>query len=310
MSALDYEEVWEKSRAVIRRALAARDGGDFDSFCLWAAVSLELLGKAVLSDIHPALIADPKNPASLFLACGKAVSADPPRTIPAHTVWERLKKLSKGFGQQEASFCKLMMERRNAELHSGALPFQALEPDNWAPRFWKVANAILTTDRKTIEDWVGVEEAHRAQDLINKASTVRQQVVTARLQQSHEIFAARYATDEKKAQIRQLASSGRLVQRTEFGRLGGDYAESQECPSCGCDGVRTAEHAWEQEADEVDWESGTVPVTAYYSPLAFRCAVCNLVLEGHEEVAAADMGDEIGVEEEREVEYESEYGNE
>ena len=126
MSALEHEEVWEKSRAVIRRALAARDGGDFGSFCLWAAVSLELLGKAVLSGIHPALIADPKNPDSLFLACGKVVSASQPRTIPAHTVWDRLKKISMGFGKQEEAFCKLMMDRRNAELHSGALPFQSL----------------------------------------------------------------------------------------------------------------------------------------------------------------------------------------
>ena len=309
MSALDHEEVWEKARAVIRRALAARDGGDFDSFCLWAAVSLELLGKAVLSGIHPALIADPQNSDSLFLACGKAVSANPPKTIPAHTVWDRLKKISKSFGQQEAAFCKLMLDRRNADLHSGALPFRLLDPDSWAPRFWEVGNAILTTDGKTLEDWVGTEEARRSQDLINRASTVRQQVVETRLQQSRKVFAARYATDERKAQIQQLASLGRLVQITAFGRLDGDYSESHECPGCGCDGVRTAEHVWEQEAGDVDWESGIVPVAAYYSPLAFRCAVCNLVLEGNEELAVADIGEDIEVEEEREVEYEPEYGN-
>ena len=167
----------------------------------------------------------------------------------------------------------------------------------------------MTADGKTLEDWVGMEEARRAQDLINQASTVRQQVFETRLQQCRKVFAARYATDEAKAQIRQLASLGRLVQRTEFGRLDGDYSESHECPACGCDGVRTAEHAWEQEAGEVDWESGILAVTAYYSPLAFRCAVCNFVLEGNEELAVADMGEDIEVEEEREIEYEPEYGN-
>ena len=97
-----------------------------------------------------------------------------------------------------------------------------LGPDNRAPRFWEVGNAILTADGKTLEDWVGREEARRARDLINNASTVREQVVEARLQQSRRVFATStsYATAEEKAQIRELASRGRLVQRTEFGRLG------------------------------------------------------------------------------------------
>ena len=149
MSALDPEPVWEKSRAFVRRAIKARDEGDYGEFCLLCAVSLEILGKAMLASIHPALIAEPTHPDSLFVACGKPMTASP-RTIMAKTVFTRIQALSKAFDQKEFNFCTLMMERRNAEVHSGDLPYHGLGPDTWAPRFWRVAELILDVGGKAL----------------------------------------------------------------------------------------------------------------------------------------------------------------
>jgi hypothetical protein len=50
-------------------------------------------------------------------------------------------------------------------------------------------------------------------------------------------------------------------------------------------------------------------VRVHFAPLAFRCGVCNLKLDGHEELVLVGMGDEFDVEEEREVEYDDPYLN-
>jgi hypothetical protein len=167
MSAIDHQPLWEKSRVMVRLALAARNDARFDDFCLWCAASLELLGKAMLAGIHPSLVADPQDADSLFVACGKPLTNDP-RTIIAKTVFLRLQKLSARFGKTEVDACMLLMQRRNAHLHSGDLPYANLIPDSWAPRFWELSQLILEIGNKTLEDWVGAVEAARAIALIGR----------------------------------------------------------------------------------------------------------------------------------------------
>jgi hypothetical protein len=311
MSAIDFEPLWEKSRAMVRLALRARNDGDFGSFCLWCAVSLELLGKAMLAGVHPALIVDPQDVDSLFVACGKPLTGDP-RTIIAKTVFSRLQKLSTKFGQHEADACMRLMQRRNAHLHSGDLPYENLNPDSWAPRFWELSQLILEIGGRTLEDWVGTDEAQNATALIDAAATVREQSVRARADTARATFEASYPSDDEKARIRQLARGGRLVQAPDFGHLVGDTLVQESCPVCGSDGRVSAErlHEEEPDADSVDWESGVMTVTVHLAPIAFRCAVCGLKLDGHEELALLGIAEEFEMEEQREVEYEDPYLNE
>jgi hypothetical protein len=52
----DYDAIWLKAITFINRALDDTD--DFEERAFWAACSLELLGKAALTKVNPALIAD------------------------------------------------------------------------------------------------------------------------------------------------------------------------------------------------------------------------------------------------------------
>jgi len=38
------------------------------------------------------------------------------------------------------------------------------------------------------------------------------------------------------------------------------------------------------DEDDFDWEGGVVRLTVHYAPLAFRCGVCDLRLDGQEEL--------------------------
>jgi hypothetical protein len=308
MGALDYESLWNKSRRFVRTALAARDEGRFDDFCFSCAVSLELLGKAMLSRVHPALVADPRHADSLFLACGKVFTQDP-KTILAGTVFERISKLSREFDQTQVKFCMQMAGRRNADLHSGELPFEGLDPNSWAAHFWRAAKLMLDIHTVTLVDWVGDAEAARAVDLLNAAATVLDQAIDARIERCRREFSEAHQTPAGIRRIREQATGGRLVRMTEFGSYVGDIFQQETCPACGCDGLLSADK-WAEDEGEIDEESGLEHVTVHYTSLAFRCGVCQLKLSGHDELSRAHIELEFEGEEEREIEYEDPYLNE
>lgn len=56
--ALEREALYAKSQDYIRRGLRAQADKDTEEYQLWASLALELLGKAALAKIHPALVAE------------------------------------------------------------------------------------------------------------------------------------------------------------------------------------------------------------------------------------------------------------
>lgn len=49
------EALYAKSKIYIRRGFRAQSDGDIEEYQLWASLALELLGKAALAKVHPAL---------------------------------------------------------------------------------------------------------------------------------------------------------------------------------------------------------------------------------------------------------------
>jgi hypothetical protein len=90
--ALTRDALYAKSQLYIRRGLRAQADNDTEEYQLWASLALELLGKAALSNVHPALVADPTHSNSLFAACGRQLSPNL-KTITATTLFERLSHL-------------------------------------------------------------------------------------------------------------------------------------------------------------------------------------------------------------------------
>ena len=308
MSALDFEPLWNKSKVFVRRALNARDNGEFADCCFWCSIALEILGKAALARVHPALVANPNHQDSLLAACGRPCSSDI-LTIPAKAVFSRIARLSKSFDLTQVEFSMQMLNRRNAELHSGSLPFAELDPQTWTPRYWKTCELILEIPEMTLKDWVGETEAERAGELITAAVSVLEQAVEARIEKHSRLFSDSYTADAQKGQIRKLALRGQLVHAMDFGPHSGDGLTSETCPACSCDGLQSGEYSGEIEESIIDEETAVEYVTVHYSGLAFRCGVCRLKLDGQEELRLAELPLEFDVEEEREIEYEDPYLN-
>src|SRR5664279_1233380 len=154
--ALESEALYAKSTVYISRGLRARTAGDNEEYQLWASLALELLGKAALAKVHPALVADPQHYQSLFAACGRQLSPDI-KTIGANTLFERLSHIEKAFDSRHQKFCVQMALRRNAELHSGESPFSGMSPEAWEREFWGAMETVLAMQDETLESWLGAE---------------------------------------------------------------------------------------------------------------------------------------------------------
>lgn len=310
MVALEYDALFAKSLVFVKRALAHRDANHLDEFQLWASLSLEIVGKAALAKIHPALVADPQNADSLFAACGRPLSASV-KTITATTVFSRLKRLSRKFDDKTERFCLAMAERRNAELHSGEAPFAAFLPDAWLPKFWETCSTILEIQDRALDDWLGAAEADAARQIIGKAITALEHAVSARIGAANTAFAAKYSHE---------ALTALTVIPWPFGRpaLHGDFEEEHACPGCSLRGVLAYEFIAEELLDPEPYEGPTEEaveevwldrVKVFYAAKQFACPACELQLNGQDELAAAKLPLDTDDIEEREPEWEPDYGN-
>src|SRR3989442_2058018 len=103
--ALERDALYAKSQVYIHRGFRAQANNDTEEYQLWASLALELLGKAALAKVHPALVCDPQHFPSLFAACGRQTSPDI-RTIIAKTLFERLGHVDKAFDARHQKFCE------------------------------------------------------------------------------------------------------------------------------------------------------------------------------------------------------------
>lgn len=312
MTAFDPTALWAKSKVFIEKGLLARDNADFATFHMWAALALELLGKSALAHIHPALVADPQQFESLLAACGRP-NTDKTRSIAAKTVYERLKALSKDFDEKSARFCQLMANRRNEELHSGASPTADLDPRGWVPGYWRIAETISKMASRTIEDWIGEEEAARARRVVADASTVVTAAVEARVARCEADFKRRYP--EHSPDRQQVLS---LTEKTEVPMghrdlvFWSDHYERVACPACGAKGWifgnEASSHRRPIEYDENFDNVWQMEDVTYFTE-AFLCAACSLALNGRVELDAVNMPQEYEQERLVEPDYEPDYGN-
>ena len=305
--ALDFDAIFGKAKVYVRKALARKEGGETDEYQLWASLALELLGKAMLAKIHPSLIVDPTHYESLFAASRINISTDI-KTITAKTLFERLRHIVPSFDEAVKKFCTLISLRRNAELHSGETPFRTMHLDSWEAQYWHASQVILEHMGASLEDWLGASQAEASKAIIKHAAEAKRQAVTVRLERARESFGAKKKAD-RESLLRDAESRSAFHYKNLF-TLSGDHEWECKCPACGGKaffaGIRVDEDVVDTYGDECGaWEQ----VETYYSGEQFRCPVCNLFLDGSDEIEYADLAAKHSEIDEREMEYEPDYGN-
>ncbi|MEQ1716632.1 MAG: hypothetical protein ABL907_11705 [Hyphomicrobium sp.] len=304
--AINGDALHAKSKVYIGRALVRKGAGDFDEYQLWASLALELLGKAALARKHPSLVVDPTHWQSLFVAAGINVTTDV-KTITAKTLFERLAHLVPRFDMTILKFCQDIAERRNAELHSADLPFKTMKLDAWEARYWHACDTILHQMGASLEQWIGAADAKAPRQLLDEAAKALDAAVKLRVKAAKEQFEAL-----KKVERERLATEAELREaqhQVDIFKGRHDEIWTECCPACKCrafmTGEQTGEDISEQRDDDAIWEL----VDREFVGEEFRCPTCELALMGSDEIEAAGLNYTHEDQQERELEYEPDYGN-
>lgn len=280
--AVDHQALWEKSKILIERALEARDQQRDDDYQLWAALCLEVLGKARLAKLHPALVVDPQDHEGLLAVCGGPPTSEV-RTVSAKTVFSRCHKTVLGFDNSRLEFCTKLANDRNAYLHSGAVPFAARRPDAWQSAYWGVVELFVTAQGRSLEDLVGPDEAAAARIIIADAKRTRGVHVQRRIASHAHDFRA-LTNDERGFR----AAAARILE-TQLKQDGYSMRKAHSCPSCGNPGALDGNVIGEAEAMLLAEEPWLRRINCTVASESFRCTACGLKLDGTDEIMLAGL---------------------
>lgn len=276
-TAWDPQALYDKAERYIQQAQAL-DKDQWD-YALWTSLSLELLARAALANVHPVLLAEPDRPGSNIIS---ALGFEPvekrfaPKSIPISDVFRRLTILLPDFQADHESFGIQHTGQRNAELHSGELAFDGVKGASWQPRFYATCKVLLISMDLTLEGFVGTEEAKAAEELIEAAADESAKAVKGDVDAHQKVWKGK-GEDER----------GTLTKQAEI------WAKRQtghrvDCPACGSAALvsgRPVAAATRKLEDDVIIERQE------HLPTHFECIACGLKINTLAKLAVVGLAD-------------------
>jgi hypothetical protein len=247
-------------------------------YVLWSTFTLEMLARAAVAHVSPALLADSRDWHHVYYSLGfqPTQSRYVPRSAGIGTVLNILGELDSSFDTDFQSFVGMHMERRNEEVHTGATPLDALGSSRWLPRFYEGCSVLLRFMGREPADLFGSAEATRAAALIEAARDESAKAVQKHVRMSAAAWTAKQ--DDERAI---LSAQAELWASRHFGHC-------VVCPACGSPALVTGEAmAPPHQAINDD----VITETQQYLPSHFECVACGLKIGGLSQLIAAGLGD-------------------
>lgn len=277
--AYDSDAIFAKVGRYADYMLAEKE--DVFRFGLWSALMLEHLARSVLGAVHPALLAEEaeKNGFnSLALSLGLAPTGKRlvPKSIAISIVAQRLGVLFETITKEDVNFIKTHCGKRNAELHSGEEPFDAVQSIGWEPEFHRTICRLLNCINMELSDIYGEEEAEVANKLIVAYADASAKEVLGEIEAFKRDWDARNE-EEKQTHLQQALL---WAQRNQGHRL--------DCPAC-----RSVALAFGDAVSpaNVTLEDDLVVERFDVLPSHFECIACGLKISGLSRLTAAGLGD-------------------
>lgn len=276
------ESLLRKARVYIERAASVEPGTGLEQ--LWSLMGLELLARAAVANVHPALLADPQDGAHLLYAFGFG-EPKPPRSVPVATVFRRCQVIVPSFTEQMRNYGIALMSLRNEELHSGGVVLETLRPSTWQPQYYALCEALLGHLGLSLEDFFTDERAAAARTVLTGLAEDVESTVKQRIADKTRDFAALSEDEQTERKRRQVGG--------DRGRPAvADREHVVRCPACQSRATLAGETAGISEPRVGEAE---IERDIRILPTRFRCDVCELPLAGHAELHHAGLGDEYAV---------------
>ena len=179
--------------------------------------------------------------------------------------------------------------------------------DAWEARYWHACDTILHQMGSSLEKWLGAADAKAPRRLLDEAANALEAAVKLRVEAAKEKF-----DGLKKAERDRLAAEAELREpHQQIGFFKSRYDEIwvESCPACKCRAFMAGDQSGEDISEERDEYAIWEIVDREFLGEEFRCPTCDLTLLGSEEINASDLSYIHEDQQERELEYEPDYGN-
>ena len=180
----EKEPQWAKARLFFERAF--EEPREDPLFGLWCSLGLELLARAAIASVNPALLAEPDPDHKNVLQALNLVPAGGPRkSLGIARVLNLCRTVFPKFSEDDRKVALALANRRNDELHSGASAFTEYPPNEWLVSFYHACGSLTDSMGETLESLFGKPEADLATEVLSQnqsavKSKVMQQLLTMR----------------------------------------------------------------------------------------------------------------------------------
>ena len=213
------DDLWSKGKLYIRRALDADRNGALYPF--WMTLALEFIARAALSKVHPVLNADLRSEKNVYFGLGLDTSGTP-KTIPIHAVFGRCVEFVEGFETSHKAFCDFLGLQRNAEVHTGGLPFENLRLQEWVEKYYDIVEILCRHLGHDLEELLGCQEARAARELLQASAAGLESSVRSAIAAHKKVF-----HDKPKTERTLLRDQARIRTYAKAG-----LSAAVDCPAC------------------------------------------------------------------------------
>lgn len=247
-------------------------------FVLWSSFALEFLSRAALSNVSPVLLADQKSWHNLFHALGYKPNATKflPKSISVTEVLSRLSEIYPEFNSELGGFCMGHTGMRNAELHSGDMPYEELKQSAWLAKFYRASTVLLKPMGKELADLIGDEAAKLASKLIDAEADDAAKAVTGKIKSHKSVW-----DDKEDSEKETLCKQAKLWATKHIGHR-------VACPACASVAIVQGEPI---SAPTTTLENDVIIEKQNHIPNKFECIACGLKISGLSFLSQAGLGD-------------------
>ncbi len=283
-SAWSAQALYDKAQRYVQQ-MAALDSDGWE-YALWSSLSLELLARAALANVSPALLAEhggvnansPKW-SNLYHSLGFQPLDEKfsPRSIAISEVFKRLGGiLSTELPKELENFGIEHTGRRNAELHSGELAFEGLKLSVWQPKYYRICHVLLNSMGISAADYFGEEEAEAAAKVMAAYADESAKAVLGDVDAHKKAW----------ADVVPMAKAAQAAIATNWALR--HIGHRVECPACGSTALVKGEPV---APPIIRVANGDVTETQDYLPDKFECVACGLKISGLSKLAVVKLAD-------------------
>ena len=273
----ERDPLWAKARLFFERALNTRR--EDPAFGLWCSLGLELLARAALASISPALLAEhDREQKNLLHAIHPQFQIPQPKSISASLVFQLCDKIFPAFTTEDSKISLALLNRRNEELHSGAAAFDEYDPSKWLAGFYHACQSLCNVLGQTLVDLFGQDEAAFAETLRAEDRENLKARVLGAIVEHKGVFDAKTPQDQQNAR-EQAETLAQTLSTKRHHRV--------TCPACGC-GATVQGIPFGKE--HVTHEEDEIVVRQSVSPAEFSCSACGLHLTTYAALETAGLG--------------------